>query len=450
MQKLLFARIEVWALLLLILLGILGLVGFGGLVIDHTTGRHRFGALGNAAVAVAKVPLTLEEVVSGKDPMMVFHNTGFDGQTGWSWTSHPQAGGYWVSSWFDATRRRSEIAMVRLSDGEVVHRWLPDYGAMLDTAAHTSRIAQFVNWTNGKYKVYHPSLQADGSLVIKAEYTPLLAIDGCANPVWTQDSLMFHHSTEPDGNSGWWSPTVIEPTAVTGVSPRFEDDGLTHVAADGTVLETISLTEVLLRHGLQHLVFQVGDYDDDPLHLNDIQPVLTDGPYWKAGDLFLSLRHRSMVMLYRPSTDEIVWMQQGPWMGQHDVDILNDHTIAIFNNRGQSRTNGSGTVDGTSEVLIYDFATGTITNPLQAPMAREKVEALYEGLYTYLPGGEVVIEDHNSGRILFLAANGDKIGQFINRNPDGKVYEIGWGVYVDQAAGDAALALWAAQTCTAG
>ena len=450
MQKFLFARIEVWAFLLVILLGILGLLGFGGLVIEHTEGRHRFGAVGKAAVAVARIPLTVEEVIRNNDPMEVFQKGRFADQTGWSWSSPPKADGYWLMSWFDITRRRSIIDMVRLSDGTIAHRWSPDFGSMLDKADHSSRIAEYANWTNGKFKVYVPALQTDGALLVKSTYTPLMAVDGCGGAIWTQDDLMFHHSTESDGQGGWWVPTVIEPTKIEGVSARFEDDGLTHVAADGTILETISLTELMLRHGLQHLVFQVGDYDDDPLHLNDIQPVLADGPYWKAGDLFLSLRHRSMVMLYRPSTDEIVWMQQGPWMGQHDVDILNDHTIAIFNNRGQSRTNGAGTVDGSSEVLTYDFANGQVSSPFKGAMAREQVVALYEGLYTDLPTGEIVIEDHNSGRILFLAANGDKIGQFINRHPDGKVYEIGWGVYVDQSAGDAALAKWAALTCQPG
>ena len=450
MQRLLFARIEVWALLLVVLLGILALVGFGGLVVEHTEGRHRFGFVGKTAVAIARVPLTLEDVIRNEDPMEVPQKGRFPDQTGWSWTSQPKADGYWLMSWFDAERRRSIIDMVRLSDGTVVHSWAPDYGAMLAKASQTSQIAELVNWNNGKFKVYVPALQSDGTVLVKSKYTPLMAVDGCGGEVWTQDDLMFHHSTEPDGTGGWWVASVVEPTRVEGVSRRFQDDGLTHVAANGAIIETISLTEVMLRQGMAHLVFQVGDYDDDPLHLNDIQPVLADGPYWKAGDLFLSLRHRSLVMLYRPSTDEIVWMQQGPWRGQHDIDILDDHTIAIFDNRGQSKTNGAGTVDGTSEVVTYDFATGTVSHPWQSAMAREQVVAAYEGLYSYLPTGEMVIEDHNSGRILFLAADGSKLGQFINRNPDGKVYEIGWGHYVDQAAGDAALAIWAAETCPPG
>ena len=450
MQKFLFARIEVWVLLAVILLGALGLVGFGGAVIEHTEGRHRLSFIGKAAVAVARVPLTIETVLRNENPMWTPRQDRFDGQSGWTWDKAPTADGYWLMSWFDVTRGRSVIDMVRLSDGSVTHQWLPDFGTSLAGASQQSKVSELANWRNGKFKVYVPYLTPDGALVVKSTDTPLIAYDGCARQLWLQDGVMFHHSTESDGAGGLWVPSVIEPTGVKGVSQRFEDDGLSHVGADGAIIETISLTELMLRHGLQHLVFQVGNYDDDPLHLNDIQPVLSDGPWWKKGDLFLSLRHRSLVMLYRPSTDEIVWMQQGPWMGQHDVDILDDHRIAVFNNRAQSRTNGVGTVDGTSEILIHDFATGTTTSPYHDAMAREKVGALFEGLYTFLPSGELVIEDHNSGRILFLAADGSKLGQFINRNPDGKVYEIGWGRYIDQASGDAALQIWQGQSCSAG
>ena len=63
MQKFLFARIEVWVLLAVILFGALGLVGFGGAVIEHTEGRHRLSFIGKAAVAVARVPLTIETVL---------------------------------------------------------------------------------------------------------------------------------------------------------------------------------------------------------------------------------------------------------------------------------------------------------------------------------------------------------------------------------------------------
>ena len=60
-----------------------------------------------------------------------------------------------------------------------------------------------------------------------------------------------------------------------------------------------------------------------------------DGPYWRKGDLFLSLRSPSTVMLYRPATNKVIWRKDGPWSKQHDVDILDDHRISIFNNNGR-------------------------------------------------------------------------------------------------------------------
>ena len=72
-------------------------------------------------------------------------------------------------------------------------------------------------------------------------------------------------------------------------------------------------SKIFIDNGLEYLLFSVGDryFDKDPIHLNDIQPVDFDGEYWKKGDVFLSLRHQSMVLLYRPSTNKIIWKGTG-------------------------------------------------------------------------------------------------------------------------------------------
>ena len=79
-----------------------------------------------------------------------------------------------------------------------------------------------------------------------------------------------------------------------------------------------------------------------------------DGEFWQKGDVFLSLRSQSMVLLYRPSTNEIVWSGTGPFFRQHDVDILDEQSISIFNNNAKDFVNGE-VVDGHNEVIIYDF-----------------------------------------------------------------------------------------------
>ena len=130
------------------------------------------------------------------------------------------------------------------------------------------------------------------------------------------------------------------------------------VSPSGKLLYSKSVTQILLRHGYANWLFGTDVYNDDPTHLNDIEPVLADGPYWKKGDLFLSLRNVSAIMLYRPSTDEIVWMKRGPWMSQHDVDILDDHRIGIYDNAAEDRGDEEKPYfPSSSQIMVYDFAS---------------------------------------------------------------------------------------------
>ena len=39
-----------------------------------------------------------------------------------------------------------------------------------------------------------------------------------------------------------------------------------------------------------------------------------------------------MVILYRPETNKIIKIIEGGFLHQHDVDILDDRTISIYNN----------------------------------------------------------------------------------------------------------------------
>ena len=84
----------------------------------------------------------------------------------------------------------------------------------------------------------------------------------------------------------------------------------------------------------------------------------------EKGDVFLSLRHQSMILLYRPLTNEIIWKGTGPFFHQHDVDILDSHRISIFNNNSKNFVNGD-VVDGNNEVVIYDFKTNEYSSYLK-------------------------------------------------------------------------------------
>ena len=129
-------------------------------------------------------------------------------------------------------------------------------------------------------------------------------------------------------------PSRVDEKFVGSKVENFLDDGLRKLTPKGEILFDKSISNIFIENGLEYLLFANGKHtwNTDPLHINDIEPVDFEGKYWKKGDVFLSLRHLSMIVLYRPSSNQIIHKINGPFFNQHDVDILNDSEISIFDN----------------------------------------------------------------------------------------------------------------------
>ena len=123
----------------------------------------------------------------------------------------------------------------------------------------------------------------------------------------------LHHSIETDIDGNIWVPSHIYPQSLpiekVGREVKdFFDDAIVKLSPEGRVLYEKSVSQIFIDNSMEYLLFSVGynQFDVDPIHLNDIQPVNYDSQYWKKGDVFLSLRHQSMILLYRPSTNKII------------------------------------------------------------------------------------------------------------------------------------------------
>ncbi|PKP74487.1 MAG: hypothetical protein CVT84_08175 [Alphaproteobacteria bacterium HGW-Alphaproteobacteria-6] len=451
MKNPLFKRIELWLVLVFGLLGLLGAMALGTAALDTERGNSRFGALGRFAHMLADAPFILRDALRADTRMVGFRPERFtDRPTGWTITpgvAPPE--GYVLESHYDGDRRRPVIELYSFAEGRVVHEWLPDAGELLADAEVNHPAASPENWTQRYFRAIAPILTEDGRLIIKDHYAPLIGLDACGARLWVQDEMLFHHSTETDGAGGFWIPGVMTKGAVPATAADFVEDAIVHVGANGEILWRRSLPDLLLDHGLDHLLFSGQDYDEDVLHLNDIQPVLTDGRFWQAGDLFLSLRNHSMVMLYRPATDAIVWMQEGPWLNQHDVDILDDHRIAVFDNRLYDKGRGPR-IDGSNQIAILDFDTGSVSRPLSERLAELDVTTLFEGKLDLMDDGRVLIEEEMAGRILILDPDGTLVAEYLNKAEDGTPYRMGWSRFMSRAAGDRALAALKAAGCPPG
>lgn len=428
-----FKKIEIWILYLVILLSILSAVGFGVLVRQELVGSTKAGWISKTALTLAEIPVNLKQIYKGSPAVSILEDRfpAIDGFNG-AFNSEET---YLLLSRYDGDLEEGVVELVDLANFAVLHTWNPDIDAINDLVEQVDEFKYLDrDEPNNRLVLMHPVLTKSGSLLF-AGGGPARKIDACSNLIFQNTHDRFHHSIEEDIEGNIWAPSHIYPQTLPiekvgrGIHGEggFSDDGIAKLSSTGEILYQKSVSQIFIDNGLEYLLFSVGGRDlyMDPIHLNDIQPVNFDGEYWKKGDVFLSLRLQSMVLLYRPATNEIIWTGTGPFFHQHDVDILDDHRISIFNNNSKNFLDGD-VVDGSNEVLIYDFKTNEYSSYLADSLIDNDVRTITEGRSQILPSGDLFVEESNYARTLYFNADGSLRWTHVNRADNGSPYRLGW------------------------
>ncbi len=428
-----FKKIEIWILYLVVLLGIPVTIAFGSFVrYEKFLGeRFGFGKISKTAVFLAEMPSIVKNIFFSNDlevkdrfPLL----GGFNGTPN-SYES------YLLLSRYDGDLKEGIVELVDLTNFKVLHTWNPDIDEFNKSV---KKIDEFKfldrDRNNSRSELRHPLLLKDGSLVFHYD-SPLIKIDACSNLLFQNTHNKFHHSIEADIDGNIWVPTYMYPQSLpvnkvgrTNIGKSgYVDDAIVKLSSNGEILFEKSVSQIFIDNGLEYLLFSVGDskFTSDPIHLNDIQPVNFNGEFWEKGDVFLSLRHQSMILLYRPSMNKIIWKGTGPFFHQHDVDILNSHSISVFNNNSKDFENGD-VVDGNNEIIIYDFKTNEYFYYLNASLIKNDVRTITQGLSETLSRGDLFIEEQNYGRILYFEKDGSLRWTYVNRANNQKNYLLGW------------------------
>ncbi len=122
-------------------------------------------------------------------------------------------------------------------------------------------------------------------------------------------------------------------------------------------------------------------------------------------------------------------------MAQHDVDIIDEKTIGIFDNNALEF--GSGIfVDGHSDIKFYDFESGTVSSPFKRALVENDFKNEAAGLFTILPDGHYYVDESESGRTLIFTPEGELAIEHVNRASNDLIYHLGWSRYMDRASGD--------------
>ena len=318
---------------------------------------------------------------------------------------------------------RSIVEIRDFNNFNILHSYSPDIKKIYDKTDLTKVEFQTLLKDKGinKFQIWNPAITFKGELIFHNS-SPLVKIDFCGNIIWVNDEDKFHHSTNLDSDENIYVPSRKFPytqefsNLVGSAYSNFEDDSINILNNKGEIIFSKSVTEILFEHDLKHRIFSQQNFKRDPINLNDIQPVLKDGQYFQKGDLFLSLRHLSMIILYRPETNKIIKIIEGGFFYQNDVDIIDDKTISIYNNN----------VLLNNEVVVYHFDTDSFSKKFENSMKKLNINTTKYGSIEFLADGSAIIEDTNNGRIFYLNKNGDVVWEFNNLSKKKLIYNLFW------------------------
>lgn len=415
-------KVPLWLVLLLLWFAAVAAITYGWAVwhIDKTLSKSKTA---NHIIFLASFPHLIKESFKAiSNPRMLIRPDSYPGIHGLKAEHNFVDNNYILLPGFDKKTDQSVIKLVRLADQKIIYQWVPDFDAIQNLSGDKRNKHDLLT--------SHPLLFADGSVIFNTSPW-LIKVDKNSKLIWLINKD-FHHSIECDADGNIWTPSVIKPSRfLSKVLTNLKDDAITEVSPQGKVLFQKSVAEILVKNGYRTLLLGVGVYEDDLIHLNDIQPALSSSAYWLKGDLLISIKHKSTVFLYRPSTQKIIWLQTGPWLNQHDVDFVDSVRIGIFGNNIVRINSAEHLLDGYNEEYVFDFKTGKTTTPYTQFLKKAKVSTRSEGRSDILPNGDLFIEETDNNRLL----RGDTKSvtwQFVNRIDPHSLAALEWTRFIPE------------------
>ncbi len=436
-----YKKISIWLVSLVLLLILIFTILFGSLLVHYYEYGARFPKIQKIAISIASVPINFEKIIrfgNRLEPLKKIP-TAHSERVGEITKVKKNNDGNYIKFYnknlnsnrnellilprYDRQKQTSVVEIIDLSTLDVIHRYNHD----IDNAYKDLNVGS--GNTKKRFQYGHPLILEDGSLIAKnVMFSPLFKIDICGKDLWRNNSYRFHHSLELDHENNVWVTSsfikiddeVIKNISIVRKGQPFSDDAIIKInPKTGKVIFKKSVSAILLENN----IFNDSDIymSTDPIHLNDIQPVYEDGPFWKKGDVFLSLLRNSSIIHYRPETDQLINFIKGPFFEQHDIDILSENEITVFNNNNSLMDDKKF-----SELLVYNFETNKFKKILSNQLESKNFKTETEGLADFSRDGSIMLEETNGGRILFYNEKGNLEWEFINVSNDGKIYPVSW------------------------
>ena len=276
------------------------------------------------------------------------------------------------------------------------------------------------------------ALLPNGDVILNMEGAGAVRLDRCSNIVWRLP-VETHHSIDylPDGellitaDRKHYAAEARWPGLVPGRNGYFWENMVLRLRPDGSLAERVSILDVVYNSGWAALLFSDEKpviETEEPMHVNDVEVLRADMaaafPLFRAGDVMLSLRNASTILVVDGRTWRIKWTMTGPFLYQHDPDFLPNGHILVFDNR---RTGGRPKL-GQSRILEIDPNTRDIVWSYQGS-DEEPFYTELRGMQQLLPNGNILVVEAEHGRVFELKRGSpDRIvWEYVNLAEDGFV-----------------------------
>jgi hypothetical protein len=329
-------------------------------------------------------------------------------------------------------------------DGRVVHEWGVPYSELWDRSA-AARQPQPDTHVYIEKAVLYPNGDLLAVYVAVGD-TPwgygLVKTDRDSRVLWKY-LQHAHHDVDvgPDGRV-YVLVNEIAADRVEGfpqLRPPRIDDLVVVLSPDGRELKRVNLLRAMARSPHARLLTTVPWYttreNGDYLHTNTVD--VLDGtragklPEATAGRVLLSFREINAIAILDLEREEIVWATHGPWLRQHDPDLLASGDILLFDNQGHV---GPG---GITRLIEFDPVSRRI-EWTYAGTAQERFESEVRSSQERLANGNTLITESDGGRLFEVTRAGEVVWNYLNPVRGGAAGElipiVAWGQRIDPEA----------------
>jgi hypothetical protein len=328
--------------------------------------------------------------------------------------------------WKDSTKWETGLKLIN-KEGEVLHEWWPERS--LDGVSNTTIRG------GGSY------LFSNGDILINAG-GQTSRLDACGNVLWTVEESN-HHSIARAEDGYFWIPA--RSSGKHAASERYPEgfpgfggkklrlDRILHITENGKIIDDITVLDILYENDLERYIPKAlggprpspQTVKDDVTHVNDVEPLSSsmadEYPLFEAGDLLVSLRELSLVLVFDPESLSVKWYSVDPFIYQHDPDFVGNGWIGVFDNNFDL---SGGKMLGGSRVIFLQPHTG-ITEVRFPTERSERFYTHVRGKWQQLGNGNMLLTESNPARVVEVDSSGRTVWEWIQEpTQDGKVAPV--------------------------